>query len=101
MLGLYNTHYRDSQPTSGSAVAFWMDTVCVPVAEEAKAFRKKAIQLLGKTYHEATAVLVLDRELEIVNAASAPFFEVGLRILCSGWVKRLWTLQEATLATNE
>ncbi|KAI0663604.1 hypothetical protein C8Q70DRAFT_1050267 [Cubamyces menziesii] len=100
VLGLYNTHYRDSQPTSGSAVAFWMDTVCVPVAEEAKAFRKKAIQLLGKTYHEATAVLVLDRELEIVNAASAPFFEVGLRILCSGWVKRLWTLQEATLASE-
>ncbi|KAI0329716.1 hypothetical protein GY45DRAFT_845779 [Cubamyces sp. BRFM 1775] len=97
---LYNTHYRHLQSTSGPAVAFWMDTLCVPVAEEAKAFRKKAIQLLGKTYDEATAVLVLDRELETVDAASAPFLEIALRILCSGWVKRLWTLQEATLASE-
>ncbi|KAI0329717.1 hypothetical protein GY45DRAFT_1435246 [Cubamyces sp. BRFM 1775] len=100
VVGLYNTYYRDQLSTPEPAVAFWMDTLCVPVAEEAKAFRKQAIQLLGKTYHEATAVLVLDRELEIFNAASAPFFEIGLRILCSGWVKRLWTLQEATLASE-
>ncbi|KAH9892485.1 hypothetical protein C8Q73DRAFT_782020 [Cubamyces lactineus] len=100
IVGLYNTYYRGTDSTSSPAVAFWMDTLCVPVDEEAKAFRKKAIQLLGKTYHEATAVLVLDRELEIVNAASAPFLEIGLRILCSGWVKRLWTLQEATLASE-
>ncbi|KAK0437976.1 uncharacterized protein EV420DRAFT_1280318 [Desarmillaria tabescens] len=79
-----------------------MDTLCIPVhpSELAKSYRKKAIQLLGKTFHEATAVLVLDRELEIVESATVPFLELGLRILCSGWMKRLWTLQEATLASE-
>ncbi|KAK0215642.1 hypothetical protein IW262DRAFT_1277780 [Armillaria fumosa] len=79
-----------------------MDTLCIPVhpSELAKSYRKKAIQLLGKTFNEATAVLVLDRELEIVQSATAPFVELGLHILCSGWIKRLWTLQEATLASE-
>ncbi len=79
-----------------------MDTLCIPVhsSKLAKSCRKKAIQLLGETFHEATAVLVLDRELEIVQSATAPFLELGLRILCSGWMKRLWTLQEAALASE-
>jgi len=45
-------------------------------------------------------VLILDRELEIVESTTATFFELAVRILCSGWVKRLWTLQEATLASE-
>jgi hypothetical protein len=77
-----------------------MDTLCVPVDPTKRAFRKKAIQLLGKTFYEASAVLILERELEIVKAAGATFFELAIRILCSGWVKRLWTLQEATLAAE-
>lgn len=81
-------------------VAFWMDTMCIPVDPSARLHRKKAIQLLGKTFQEASAVLVLDRELEIVNAITASFLELGLRILTSGWVKRLWTLQEASLASE-
>lgn len=72
----------------------------MPVHPSAKAYRKKAIQLLGKTFHEAIAVLILDRELEIVESATTSFLELGLRVLFSGWVKRLWTLQEATLASE-
>lgn len=87
-------------PRSPSPAAFWMDTLCIPVYQNAKAYRKKAIQLLGETFRNATAVLILDRELEIVESATAPFIELVLRILCSGWVKRLWTLQEATLASE-
>lgn len=81
-------------------VAIWLDTLCIPVEPSAGAYRKKAIQLLGKTFNEADAVLVLDRELEIVESAASSFLELGLRILCSGWMKRLWTLQEATLASE-
>ncbi|KAG2158325.1 uncharacterized protein EDB93DRAFT_1246176 [Suillus bovinus] len=98
---LYRTH--NPAPTSESAdlpVALWLDTLCIPVERSAVAYRKKAIQLLGKTFNEADAVLVLDRELEIVESAAASFLELGLRILCSGWMKRLWTLQEATLASE-
>lgn len=77
-----------------------MDTLCIPVHPSAKVYRKKALKLLGKTFHEADAVLILDRELEIVDPVTSTFLEIGLRILCSGWLKRLWTLQEATLASE-
>lgn len=70
------------------------------MAPSAAEYRRKAIQLLGKTFSEANAVLVLDRELEIVDSFTTTFVEIGLRILCSGWLKRLWTLQEATLASE-
>jgi len=63
-------------------------------------YRRKAIQLLGETFSEATAVLVLDRELEIVDSHTSSFMELGLRIECSGWAKRLWTLQEVALASD-
>ncbi|SJL16205.1 uncharacterized protein ARMOST_19724 [Armillaria ostoyae] len=98
---LSHVHEHPSHPSS-LPIAFWMDTLCIPVhpSELAKRYRKKAIQLLGKTFHEATAVLVLDGELEIVQSATVTFLELGLRILCSGWAKRLWTLQEATLASE-
>ncbi|KAF9456350.1 hypothetical protein BDZ94DRAFT_1292900 [Collybia nuda] len=88
-----------STPT-GSPVGLWMDTLCIPVNANAKAYRKKAIQLLGKTFNEANAVLILDRELEVVESATSSFLELGLHILCSGWIKRLWTLQEASLASE-
>ena len=77
-----------------------MDTLCIPVHPSAKPYRKRAIQLLGKTFHEARAVLVLDRELEIVNPTTSSFLELGIHILSSGWMKRLWTLQEATFASD-
>ena len=98
---LYRVHKLASTSESADLpVALWLDTLCIPVDPSAKAYRKKAIQLLGKTFNEADAVLVLDRELEIVESATASFLELGLRILCSGWMKRLWTLQEATLASE-
>lgn len=98
-----NILYRVSNPIPTATdvpVGLWMDTLCVPVERRARAARQDAIQLLGKTFNEANAVLVLDRELEAVESATASFLELGLRILCSGWVKRLWTLQEASLASE-
>ncbi|KAI0663620.1 hypothetical protein C8Q70DRAFT_370135 [Cubamyces menziesii] len=90
--------WQDMPGGHKSVVAFWMDTLCIPVDPRMKQYRTKAIQLLEKTFHDAAAVLVLDRELEIVNSTTTPFLELGIRILCSGWAKRLWTLQESTLA---
>jgi len=96
---LYRIH-DPSQWAHGRPVGFWMDTLCIPVAQSAKQYRREAIQLLGKTFKEASAALVLDRELEIVESFTASFMEVGLRIACSGWIKRLWTLQEASLSSE-
>ncbi|KAF7350751.1 Het domain protein [Mycena sanguinolenta] len=95
--------YRESNPAPESAgfpVGLWMDTLCIPVEPSANEYRKKAIHLMGKTFNDANVVLVLDRELEIVESMTASFLELGLRILCSGWIKRLWTLQEAALASE-
>ncbi|KAI0828594.1 hypothetical protein BC628DRAFT_79832 [Trametes gibbosa] len=93
-------HRRLHGPSSHPGpVVLWMDTLCIPVDPSMKAHRKKAIELLGKTFNDARGVLVLDRELEIVDAGQASFLEVGIRMLCSGWIKRLWTLQEAVLAS--
>lgn len=81
-------------------IAHWIDTLCIPVAAHLKDYRKLAIRLLGRTFHEATAVLVLDRELCLFQSQKASIFELSIRIMCSGWMKRLWTLQEAALAAE-
>ncbi|KAK0486458.1 hypothetical protein IW261DRAFT_1455601, partial [Armillaria novae-zelandiae] len=47
--------------------AVWIDTLCIPVAKHLRAYRKKAIELMGNTYRCADAVLVLDRELQRVD----------------------------------
>ena len=85
-----DTRVRRS-PKMDNQVYLWMDTLCIPVHPSAERHRKKAIRLLGKTFHEAAAVLVVDRELDYVESATSSFLELGMRILCSGWMKRLWT----------
>jgi len=51
---------------------------------------------MAKTYSSATAVVVLDREIQMAEAASSE--EIFLSICGSGWMGRLWTYQEAALA---
>lgn len=72
--------------------------LCIPVSPKLRQYRKQAIRLLARAYTEAMAVLVLDRELCHFESRKAPALELGIRVLCSGWLKRLWTLQEASLA---
>ena len=74
--------------------AFWTDGICVPEADKA---RKKAIGMMACTYREADAVLVLDGGLQLCHAAEPPGVKI-LRVFTSGWMRRLWTLQEALLA---
>ena len=91
-------HAHGGQLAATPTMAFWMDTLCIPVDPQFKKFRNQAISLMGKTFQKATAVLVLDRELEMVNSTATSFLELVIRILCSGWMKRLWTLEEASFA---
>ncbi|KAI5837088.1 hypothetical protein DFP73DRAFT_569385 [Morchella snyderi] len=84
--------------TTSDTYAFWMDTLCIPVSPDLKAYRKKAIALMGKTYHCATAVLVLDRSLKQLTSTSTSLIQQCLWLLICGWLRRLWTLQEAALA---
>ena len=82
---------------NGKKLAFWMDTLCVPVSSDRTDYRKKAITLMRRTYQEAAVVLVLDSVLQQINAPQDPE-ELGLRLTSSGWSRRLWTLQESVFA---
>ncbi|KAJ9604147.1 hypothetical protein H2200_011670 [Cladophialophora chaetospira] len=76
-------------------VPIWIDTLCVPLERK---LRKLAISRLRQTYLEANRVLVLDAELQ-----RSPFnslAEALMRLNCSGWLRRLWTLQEGILARS-
>jgi hypothetical protein len=85
-----------SQATDGErgTASFWIDTLCVPVDNK---WRKMAIRAMRKTYEEAENILVLDAELQEVSVSTS-LEEIYVRIACSAWMTRLWTLQEAILA---
>ncbi|OCH92347.1 hypothetical protein OBBRIDRAFT_773495 [Obba rivulosa] len=74
--------------------AFWIDGLCVPGEKE---HRKHAIGLMAQTYKEASVVIVIDSGIRLCST-NAPLEEKLLRIVTSGWMQRLWTLQEAILA---
>ena len=87
---LWSSTRRATQP------AFWIDTLCIPVAPEHKQLRKLAITKLADTFRQARQVLVLDADLQR-SSSRCSRTEQATRILCSGWMKRLWTLQEAVV----
>ncbi|PWW74991.1 hypothetical protein C7212DRAFT_297691 [Tuber magnatum] len=89
---LVNALHPDRDPAS--PVPFWLDTVCVPLHLET---RKTAIRRMAKTYDSAAEVLVLDVSLS-GTSAGVPVDELLMRIRCTPWTQRLWTLQEGMLA---
>lgn len=55
-----------------------------------------AISLMYKTYVPAQHVLILDSELQRTPIPK-DMTEVFFRISISGWMRRLWTLEESVL----
>lgn len=74
--------------------AFWIDTLCIPAIQDV---RNRAIGLMAQTYRDAAAVLVIDSGIR-ATSSSAAREEKLLHVLASGWMQRLWTLQEGLLA---
>ncbi|KAM5349010.1 hypothetical protein ACJ41O_008833 [Fusarium nematophilum] len=56
--------------------------------------KENAIKNMEGIYKSSTKVLVLDRTLTGIRSHGMSKEEIGLRIMCSGWARRLWTLQE-------
>ncbi|GJJ11103.1 hypothetical protein Clacol_005334 [Clathrus columnatus] len=71
-------------------VGFWMDTLCIPVDPKHDAQRKATIIKMRQIYQEASAVLVLESQLQTV-LSTVPIVE-----RC--WTRRLWTYQEGGLS---
>jgi len=89
---------RKLYPAEDGPVPFWIDTICCPVAP--RSARDMAIVLMRKTYLDADKVLVLDNYLRGHSLQGTSKFEPIVRIFCSGWTQRLWTLQEGILARS-
>jgi hypothetical protein len=77
-------------------IPFWIDTINVPLEPEE---RKLAIINLDRTYKEAEKVLVLDSTL-LEAGDDLGSTEILMRIACSNWARRLWTLSEGILSRS-
>lgn len=74
----------------------WLDTLCCPVSpSEAKGL---AIAEMRRTYESSKHVLLLDAGLQLYSRHEISCVEALARVFSSGWMSRLWTLQEARLA---
>ena len=93
---VFDDHGDDPHPPQADRQRyFWLDTLCVPVSDNEA--RKTAIGRLSETYKDAQIVLVLDKELHSYPIPSTTE-EITMRLSCSDWMRRLWTLQEGVLA---
>ncbi|THV03516.1 hypothetical protein K435DRAFT_556933, partial [Dendrothele bispora CBS 962.96] len=97
-VGLPNCQVQRLARLAGQLVSsggFWQDGLCIP---EEKESRNRAIALMAETYTSAEKVLVLDEGIRSSCQQSTPKEECLLRIATSGWMQRIWTLQEGMLA---
>ncbi|KAL4741110.1 hypothetical protein BDV11DRAFT_183781 [Aspergillus similis] len=82
----------------GPSLLFWMDTMCIPVAEEHRELRSVAIKSMKAVYERAFRVLVLDGDIQ--SFSSSDYTQSFMRIRLSAWMRRLWTLNEGVLANK-
>jgi hypothetical protein len=78
---------------------FWIDTICVPPdAANQEEAQNLALQMMRRTYEDATTVLVFDSWLRSDARTHRSDVENLMRIFSSSWNTRLWTYQEGALA---
>ena len=56
---------------------------------------------MKETYEKATCVLVLDSSIRIYDSFGMSPEEICIIIFASGWMRRLWTLQEAVIPAEK
>ena len=81
---------------SSPEIPFWVDTICCPY--QPGDAQDLAILKMRDTYALAEWVLVLDAWLTSQGIGGLSDVEILLKIACSNWNERLWTLQEGILA---
>ncbi|KAL4978837.1 hypothetical protein BDW66DRAFT_164136 [Aspergillus desertorum] len=82
-----------------NSVLVWIDTLCIPHRSDV---RSLAIQRIRDVYTGASRTMILDSEMMLVDSRSSSKMEICLRVLyCSGWIRRLWTLQEGLAAEDK
>ena len=76
---------------------FWIDTLAIPVKPKYREQRTKAVQSMQNVYANAKCTIVLDRAL-MKGSLGATYASNAMKITMSGWMRRLWNLQEAVLS---
>jgi hypothetical protein len=87
-------------PKPNKRPLLWIDTLCVPVQDEHKMLRLKAINRMGFIYAAASQVLVADGELDKLDPNAAPTELCHALKTCPRWNSRAWTLQEGAIASQ-
>jgi len=92
----------DVQPHD-QRLLLWIDTMCCP-AEEGEG-KQLGLAAMRNIYLDAAFVLVIDSEVDEVSVSHPESGELDeeeimARVYHSGWMRRLWTLQEASLGRN-
>lgn len=78
---------------------FWIDTLALPVGQQFKYQRRKAVRQIRKIYTDAKFTIVIDNGLKQMSAG-AKYSNTAMKILASAWMRQLWTLTEACLSRN-
>ncbi|KAF3402607.1 hypothetical protein DPV78_004235 [Talaromyces pinophilus] len=76
----------------------WMDTLCIPVENCLKHFRRLAIDKMAQVYATAASIVIIDAELRIIRKNLRTNQSLFAHIFASSWMTRSWTFQEATFA---
>ena len=87
---------RLASDAAGLGTAFWVDSLCIPEASE---YRKDAIAMMKSVYQNATKVVVVDRSI-CQQSAQQSIMSLIYIVAASSWMQRLWTYQEAYLASS-
>jgi hypothetical protein len=97
--GLIRSLYKPESSNSSNQKRpyLWLDTLCCPVDPVGKLL---ALAQMPQVYRDASQVLALDSSLVDVHCKHLHPVEVMSRVFSSGWIFRLWTLNEANLASK-
>lgn len=95
----------DDRPNQRLCEWFWLETLGIPRKSDEetiplshfKAIKRKSISQIAYIYKKATQSIVIDRGLYNMDASEKKA-QTTMRILASGWMRRLWTLHEACLS---
>ena len=90
----YNETFNRATEKHVSSPLFWLDTLCVPVEA---GYRRKAIRKMRETYSNAKMVIVVDKDLLALKGHD--FLRLQ-QLIQSDWMRRLWTYQEAVIASD-
>lgn len=88
----------EGKDTNGPERLIWLDTLCCPAKDSPG--NTKAIEKIRLVYKQAEHALVLDSSIMAYQSNKLSVAEQQIRIFTSRWMRRLWTLQEAALATS-